>query len=65
MISMIWLKKNNLSGLEKIKRLYLTDDEWSVENNLLTPTLKLKRPEVNNKYKNNLDSLYEGDKESN
>lgn len=34
---------NKLSGLEKPKDVYMTFDQFSVENNLLTPTFKLKR----------------------
>jgi long-subunit acyl-CoA synthetase (AMP-forming) len=36
-------KEHKLSGLEKPKDIYLTDEAFTVENNLLTPTFKLKR----------------------
>lgn len=32
-----------LSGLEKPKDIYLTFEGFSIENNFLTPTFKLKR----------------------
>ena len=35
--------KQKLSGLEKPKDVTLTEEAFSVENNLLTPTYKLKR----------------------
>lgn len=35
--------KQKLSGLEKPKDVTLTEEAFSVENNLLTPTFKLKR----------------------
>ena len=36
-------KTNKLSGLEKIKAIYLTSDPFSIENDILTPTMKIKR----------------------
>lgn len=36
-------KANNFSGLEKIKQVHLTMDPFTIENDLLTPTMKLKR----------------------
>ena len=35
--------ENKLSGLEKIKKIYLTVDLFSVENDILTPKMSLKR----------------------
>lgn len=34
---------NKLSGLEKLKQLHLTDQPFTIESDLLTPTMKLKR----------------------
>jgi len=36
-------KSNKLSGLEKIKKLHVIDDPWTIENDILTPTFKIKR----------------------
>lgn len=36
-------KENNLSGLEKPKRIIVTGDAFTIENDMLTPTFKLKR----------------------
>ena len=36
----------------------LGNDNFSIENNLLTPTMKVKRNKVIQKYKNVLESLY-------
>jgi len=36
-------KEHKLSGLEKPKDIYITSEGFTIENNLLTPTFKLKR----------------------
>ncbi|SHG73362.1 long-chain acyl-CoA synthetase [Flavobacterium fluvii] len=43
---------------EKIKRFELTPDVWSISGGHLTPTLKLKRKIVMEKYKNLFDKIY-------
>ena len=45
-------------GYEKPRKLLLVDDDFSSENGLLTPTLKLKRAKVIDKYQEQIDSLY-------
>ncbi|KAL4801549.1 hypothetical protein BDV18DRAFT_148805 [Aspergillus unguis] len=52
-------KKHKLAGYERVKNCALMLEPFSVENNLLTPTLKLKRPPVVKKYRQLLDQLYE------
>ncbi|KAL4938676.1 hypothetical protein BDV06DRAFT_200432 [Aspergillus oleicola] len=52
-------KKNKLAGYERVKNIALMYEPFSVENNLLTPTLKFKRPPVVKKYRQLLDQLYE------
>lgn len=48
----------NFARYEKIKKFELIADTWSVETGELTPTLKLKRKVVMNKYKNLYDKIY-------
>ncbi|MEO8515420.1 MAG: AMP-dependent synthetase/ligase [Flavobacterium sp.] len=43
---------------EKIKRFELTPDIWSIDGGQLTPTLKLKRKVVLEKYKDLYDKIY-------
>jgi long-chain acyl-CoA synthetase len=50
---------NKLSGLEKPKDIYLTADAFSIENNLLTPTFKLKRNIGREYFKVQIDAMYE------
>jgi len=49
---------NNLSKIENIKKFFLIKEKFSIENGMLTPTLKLKRYKIINKYKNNFENLY-------
>ncbi len=48
----------NLSLVEKIKNFHLLNENFSIENGLLTPTMKVKRNKVILKYKNILESFY-------
>jgi len=43
---------------EQIKRFELTPDIWTVDNNLLTPTFKPKRTEIQKKYQGLYDKIY-------
>lgn len=54
-----WGRKNDLKGFEIPKKVYLESDPFSVENNILTPTLKVKRPEAKSRYKEVISRLYE------
>jgi len=51
-----------LSGLEEPKKFYCTDEEFTVENDLLTPTFKLKRNEAKKKYLEQIKEMYDGAK---
>ena len=48
----------NLSLAEKVKKFYLLDEAFTIENGLMTPTMKVKRNKVTLKYKNILDNFY-------
>jgi len=47
-----------LTLVEKIKKIQLIDENFSIENSLLTPTMKVKRKKVTEKYKEVLEKLY-------
>ncbi|MBR6272581.1 MAG: long-chain fatty acid--CoA ligase [Bacteroidales bacterium] len=52
-------KYNILFGeFEQIKRYTLIADEWSTANGILTPTLKVKRKIVNQKYENVIQEMF-------
>jgi len=48
----------NLTVVEKIKKFHLIDENFSIENGLLTPTMKVKRNKVIEKYKTFLENFY-------
>ena len=54
------IKKLNmkLSKIENVKKYFIIKDKFSIENGMITPTLKLKRYKIINKYKNNFENLY-------
>ena len=48
----------NLTLIEKIKKFVLIHEEFTINNGMLTPTLKLKRKEIIKNYKQQLENLY-------
>ncbi len=48
----------SLSLFEKIKKFKLIKEEFTIDNGMLTPTLKLKRKKILEKYKEELEKLY-------
>ena len=44
--------------MEKVKRIQLIDENFSIDNGLMTPTMKVKRKKVTEKYKSQLENLY-------
>ena len=50
----------DLAQFEKIKRVTLLAREFTLEAGELTPTLKVKRRFVEQKYKDVIDTMYEG-----
>jgi long-chain acyl-CoA synthetase len=48
----------NLARFEKLKRVLLVDDEFTVDNGALTPSFKLRRRVVEDRYRNQIDDLY-------
>ena len=48
----------NLSKIEKIKKFFIIKDQFTIENNMMTPTLKLKRYKIINTYKKEFEKLF-------
>ena len=49
---------NKLTKIENIKKYFTINEKFSIENGMLTPTLKLKRFKIVQKYKNFFEKLY-------
>ena len=54
----IELVNKKLTNIEKIKKFFIIKEKFSIENGMLTPTLKLKRYKIINKYKKEFENLY-------
>ena len=49
---------SKLAKIENIKKFFINKEKFTIENGMLTPTLKLKRFKIIQKYKNNFEKLY-------
>jgi len=47
-------------GYAKVRRALLLAEPWSIENGMLTPTLKLKRPNVAVRFAKEIEQFYQG-----
>ena len=56
----LYLEKMNvdLSQPEKIKRYHIIDEPFTIENNLMTPTMKVRRHEVEKKYSEVINGMF-------
>ncbi|MEQ1505774.1 MAG: long-chain fatty acid--CoA ligase, partial [Myxococcota bacterium] len=48
-----------LPGFEQVRRFVILPEDFSLDNGLLTPSLKVKRREVERRYMGQLDALYD------
>jgi long-chain acyl-CoA synthetase len=53
---------NSLGDHEKVKRIRLVEEEWSPQTGELSPTLKLKRKPLHDRYENILKEIYSAGK---
>lgn len=49
---------NKMTSLEVPKDIFITSDGFTMENNLLTPTFKLKRNIAREYYRTQIDEMY-------
>lgn len=47
-------------GYAQVRRIALTLEPWTVENGMLTPTLKLRRNRILERHREDIEALYEG-----
>ncbi|HSA58175.1 MAG TPA: long-chain fatty acid--CoA ligase [bacterium] len=50
----------SLPDYERVKRFALVEEPFSVDNDLLTPTLKLRRKQIEEYHRDKIESLYSG-----
>ena len=48
----------NLARFEKLKRVLVVADEFTADNGVLTPTMKLRRRVIEDRYRKQIDELY-------
>ena len=48
----------NLSGIEKIRKIVIAKEPFTVENEMMTPTLKVRRFQVLKNYGEEIKALY-------
>ena len=51
-------KLHDFPGYTRIHHIARVDDSWTVENGLLTPTLKLKRNEIEKRFAREIEAMY-------
>ncbi|MEP2024361.1 MAG: AMP-binding protein [Reichenbachiella sp.] len=49
----------NLMDYEKLKKAIIVEEPWSIENGILTPTMKIKRNILEKRYRDKLEAWYE------
>ncbi|XP_052890614.1 long-chain-fatty-acid--CoA ligase 1 isoform X1 [Anopheles moucheti] len=54
----LWGKEFGLKSFEQVKDIYLHPDPFSVQNGLLTPTYKSRRPQIRSYFAPQLDDMY-------
>lgn len=52
-------KENNWNSLEKPKQIKLIKDMWTIESDMLTPTMKTKRNIAKTRYSEDIVAMYE------
>ncbi len=60
LLDKITYQTREFPGYAKIRRVAIIREPWTIENDLLTPTLKLRRKKVLDYYKVEVERLYEG-----
>ncbi|KAG1704307.1 hypothetical protein DVH05_006315 [Phytophthora capsici] len=51
-------KRANLAGFERVREIYLLHDLFTVDNELLTPTFKLRRADAQKRFKTEIEHMY-------
>jgi long-chain acyl-CoA synthetase len=47
-----------LKNYEHLRKMVIVNEDWTIENECLTPTMKIKRPSIEQKYQANFEHWY-------
>ena len=47
-------------GFAQVRRVAIVAEKWTIDNGFMTPTLKLKRNVIFDKYRSAIDAMYKG-----
>jgi long-subunit acyl-CoA synthetase (AMP-forming) len=47
-----------LKNYEHLRKMVIVKEDWTIENECLTPTMKIKRPSIEQKYQSNFENWY-------
>jgi long-chain acyl-CoA synthetase len=54
-------QQEKLATFEKVKKIALLPNEFTIENDELTPSLKIRKKQIHENYKDVIDKIYESD----
>lgn len=54
----LMLRLKGFPGYAKVRRIHVVPEPWSIENGLMTPTMKLKREKIVEQYRDEIESLF-------
>lgn len=60
LIKQLTYRLHDFPGYARIRRAACTLEPWTVENGMITPTLKTKRKIISERYSDTIERLYEG-----
>ncbi|XP_070575903.1 long-chain-fatty-acid--CoA ligase 6-like [Ptychodera flava] len=51
-------KTSGLKGFEQVKDIYISSEQFSIENGLMTPTFKIRRLELRRRFEQKIEEMY-------
>lgn len=60
LLNRITAQMRDFPGYAKIRKVHVCGEQWSIENGMLTPTLKIKRDKIIDHYQREVDEMYAG-----
>ena len=60
LVARLGVQLREFPGYAQVRRVAVVAEPWTVDNGMLTPTLKLKRAQILEKHAAEVDALYKG-----